>query len=49
MKEYVLVSQDERRVEVYRLGEGGTWSCENSGGGRVTVHGATIAVNDVYE
>ncbi len=49
LEEYVLVAQDERRVEVYRRREDATWACETSGaGGSVTIHGASIAVDDVY-
>lgn len=46
---YVLVSQDEHRVEVYHRDEGGRWSVEVAdAGGRVEVHGADITVDDVY-
>lgn len=49
LREYVLVSQDERRIEVYRRADDGKWSFEvGDTGGRVTVHGATIVVDDVY-
>lgn len=49
LRAYVLVSQDERRVEVYRRDEGGRWSVEVAdAGGRIDVHGAAIAVDDVY-
>jgi Uma2 family endonuclease len=48
LKEYVLVGQDERRIEVYRRAEG-PWTCETAGpGGRVKIHGRAVAVNDVY-
>ena len=49
-EEYVLVSQDARRIEVYRRGNDGAWlAAEHAGaGGTVTVHGATLAVDDVY-
>jgi Uma2 family endonuclease len=48
LKEYVLVSQDEQRIEVYRRAEG-PWTCETAGpGGRVTIHGHAVAVDDVY-
>ena len=33
LEEYVLVSQDERRVEVYRRQKDATWSCETSAAG----------------
>ena len=49
LREYVLVSQDERRVEVYRLGADDVWTCETAGaGGTVTVRDQRIAVDDVY-
>lgn len=49
LREYVLVAQDERRLEVHRRGESGSWSCEMAGaGGSVTIHGAKIAVDDIY-
>lgn len=47
--EYVLVSQDERRIEVYRREPSGDGSFEiGEKGGSVTVHGAPVAVDDVY-
>ncbi len=49
LREYVLVAQDERRVEVHRLGQDSSWSCEMAvTGGSVTIHGAKIAVDDIY-
>ncbi len=49
LREYILVSQDERCIEVYRL-EGGEWLCETGGAGAsVTIHGAKIGVDGVYE
>ncbi|CAN5647906.1 hypothetical protein BH09MYX1_BH09MYX1_46170 [soil metagenome] len=48
LREYVLVSQDERCIEVYRR-DGDTWRCETgSAGARVTIHGASIDVDAVY-
>jgi Uma2 family endonuclease len=48
LTEYVLVAQDERRLEVYRL-RAGEWACETSGpGGRVSIHGQPIEVDEVY-
>jgi hypothetical protein len=48
LKEYVLVAQDDGRIEVCRRGEG-PWSCETAGpGGKVKVHGRTVKVDDVY-
>jgi Uma2 family endonuclease len=47
--EYVLVSQEDRRIEVYRRGTDGAWSSEIAGpGGRICIHGAAVAVDDVY-
>jgi Uma2 family endonuclease len=47
--EYVLVSQDERRLEVYRRGADASWSCESGGSGEhVTIHGVAVAIDDVY-
>jgi Uma2 family endonuclease len=49
VEEYVLVSQDARCVEVYRRAEGDRWSHEVAGpGGRVAIHGASVATDDVY-
>jgi Uma2 family endonuclease len=49
LREYVLVSQEERQIEVHRRGEGGVWSCDvGRGGDTVTIHGSTIAVDQVY-
>ncbi len=49
LREYVLVSQDERRIEVYRRDERGAWTFEvGEAGGSVRVHGAPIDVDDVY-
>lgn len=48
-EEYVLVSQDERTIEVYRRDAAGVWSVEVARAGEhFTVHGAQIAVDDVY-
>ena len=49
LREYVLVAQDEKRIEVHRLGPDGAWSCELGGPGQsVTIHGWAIAVDAVY-
>jgi Uma2 family endonuclease len=49
MQEYVLLSQEEPRIEVYRRGDREPWTCETAGpGAAVTVHGAAIRVDDVY-
>ena len=48
LEEYVLVSQDERCIEVYRR-DNDTWRCETGGpGGSVTIHGMAIDVDAVY-
>lgn len=49
--EYVLVAQDESRIEVYRRGvdPADPWSCESAEpGGSVTIHGAVLAVDAIY-
>lgn len=48
--EYVLVSQDEPIVEVYRRAAGGSaWEREvGRGGGHVTIHGVEVAIDDIY-
>jgi len=54
LKEYVLVSQDERVIEVFRRPAQGSpsnegWRCEKAGaGGVVTIHGGPIEVDAVY-
>lgn len=48
LEEYVLVSQDERRIEVRRR-EGRNWSSEvRVGGETIRIHGSEIAVDQVY-
>jgi len=48
LDEYVLVSQDERRVEVRRR-DGRGWIADVRGGGEsVRIHGAEIAVDAIY-
>jgi Uma2 family endonuclease len=48
LREYVLVAQEDRRIEVYRRGES-AWSCETAGpGGKVRIHGRPVKVDDVY-
>lgn len=50
LREYVLVSQDERQIEVHRRGDDGSWSCElGTRGGQVTIHGSAISVESVYD
>ena len=54
LKEYVLVSQDERLIEVFRRPAQGSasndgWRGERAGGGEiVTIHGCRIEVDAVY-
>lgn len=49
LQEYVLVHQSEARIEVFRRPERGHWLREEARGGEsVVVHGATLAVDDVY-
>ena len=50
LQEYVLVTQDERRVEVFRRpAAGADWTCEvGRSGGAVTIHGASIEVDSIY-
>lgn len=48
LKEYVLVSQDERRIEVRRRGERG-WSIDVAGpGDAIRIHGLDIDVDTLY-
>jgi Uma2 family endonuclease len=51
LREYVLVSQNERHIEVFRRPEQGEgrWECEAGRSGEtVTIHGATVAGDEVY-
>ena len=50
LEEYVLVAQDERRIEVYRRPRGrGHWECQVARqGDTVTMRGHTFAVDDLY-
>lgn len=48
LREYVLVSQDEGRIEVRRRDERG-WSCEVAGpADSIIIHGRTLAVAAIY-
>ncbi len=48
LEEYVLVSQDERQVEVRRR-EGRGWESEiRRGGEKIRIHGREIAVDSIY-
>ena len=47
LEEYVLVSQEERRIEVYRRARG--WQCDMFGAGEaVDVHGVNFEVDAIY-
>jgi Uma2 family endonuclease len=49
LEEYVLVSQDERRIEVRRR-SGKNWSSETRGRGEaIRIHGLEIAVDSIYD
>jgi Uma2 family endonuclease len=51
LQEYVLVSQDESVIEVFRRPSevSAPWACERaSTGGRVTIHGCALEVDAVY-
>lgn len=50
LEAYVVVSQDEQLIEVYgRIDGGGRWPCTVArGGAQITIHGVTVAVDDVY-
>jgi len=50
LEEYVLVSQTEPRVEIFRrVPGGGHWAHEIAAAGEtVTLHGQSIAVDDIY-
>lgn len=50
LKEYVLVSQDEPRVEVFRRPDGGGhWQHEVATAGQtIVLHGCAILVDDIY-
>jgi Uma2 family endonuclease len=50
LQEYVLVSQREQRTEVFRRGEGATWTLLPSTGGAVELRsvGASVDFADIY-
>jgi Uma2 family endonuclease len=49
LEEYVLVSQDERRIEVYRRDVGDRWDCQTAGPTEgVMIRATSIRVDDVY-
>jgi len=47
LQEYVLISQDQRRIEVFRRADEWAGSV-GVGGESVRVHGKTVAVDDIY-
>jgi len=47
LREYVLISQDQRFIEVFRKDDGWKGEAANGGGG-IVIHGARILVDDVY-
>jgi Uma2 family endonuclease len=50
VQEYVLIAQDEATVEVHRRSAGGgRWEVELArAGGTVSIHGVTVAVDELY-
>jgi Uma2 family endonuclease len=49
LEEYVLVSQDDRRIEVRRR-DGRNWSSDTRGPGEVVrIHGHEIAIDAIYD
>ncbi len=51
LREYVLVTQEERRIEVYRRPPGrGHWQCEIARQGEtIGLHGQAFRVDDIYD
>jgi Uma2 family endonuclease len=48
LDEYVLVSQETRRIEIFRRSTG--WQCETAeSGATLTLHGANLAVDAIYD
>jgi Uma2 family endonuclease len=48
LEEYVLIAQDERRIEVRRR-DGRNWATETKGAGEtIVIHGLAIAVDAIY-
>lgn len=48
LEEYVLVSQETRRIEIFRRAT--SWQCEVAGAGdMVTIHGARVGVDAIYD
>lgn len=49
LREYVLVSQDHLKIEVFRRPERGHWHRDEAGSGQsITIGGKAILVDDVY-
>jgi len=49
LREYVLVSQDTPRIEVFRRPERGHWLREEArAGGTIAISGRTLHVDDIY-
>jgi Uma2 family endonuclease len=47
LREYVLISQDERRIEVFRRADG--WAGEAKRAGEtITIHGTPIQVDEIF-
>ena len=51
LKEYVLVSRDDRLIEVFRPNAAGHWALEEEAraGQAVVIHGAPIEVDTIYD
>jgi Uma2 family endonuclease len=52
LREYVLISQDKRQIEVYRHAAGGAWHLETLGQGdplHLECVGAALTLDEVYE
>lgn len=52
LREYVLIAQDKRQIEVYRRDEDGAWSLETLDEGdslHLECVGATLSLDEVYE
>lgn len=48
LEEYVLVSQETRRIEIFRRAT--NWQCEVAGAGdSITIHGARLLVDAIYD
>lgn len=49
LEAYVLVSQEERKIEVYRRPNRGHWTLETAtAGGSIVLHGRTLSVDKIY-